>query len=214
MVDSPYQLVNAGFLNHQQYFQDTTEKKSCPNGWIWVVQITLALQACRSPKDVYRTQKRLIFFSTLCFPVVWKWKKRQTLLAKSIEKIFGVLPEMMFGMVSPSLLWQILSIKTPKSCSSTLQSWENNHQNPHKKKWPQKMEIPSKWWYWSMRMDKMGVYQIWFPNFNQRKRLVWSCSSSSRLKSEPRKNPGLTFHYTGCSMGILTMVYHNLHLTV
>ena len=33
-----------------------------------------------------------------------------------------------------------------------------------------------------------------------------------RQKSvEPRKNP-LTFHYTGCSMGLLIMAYYNPHI--
>ena len=37
-------------------------------------------------------------------------------------------------------------------------------------------------------------------------------SSSGKKTNEPRKNP-LTFHYTGCLIGILIMVYYNHRIT-
>lgn len=47
---------------------------------------------------------------------------------------------------------------------------------------------------------------------------VWPLQSKkkitvSKISNEPRKKHLLTFHYTGCLMGILMMVYYNLHIT-
>ncbi len=49
----------------------------------------------------------------------------------------------------------------------------------------------------------------WWP----RTGLVMQDIRSSFHPTEPRKKPGLTFHCTGCLIGILIMVYYNPHIT-
>ena len=141
MVDSPYQLVKAGFLNHQQYFQDTTQEK------IMSKQIDLSFSNNLSlgkhfPLKMSTFQKRLIFFSTLCFsfPVILKSlsgkRGKHFLQKKQPKRSSKILPEMMFGIWYLHLFnlfcGKCLSIQKLLKVALPLFKVQKKQQNPHK----------------------------------------------------------------------------------
>ena len=171
------------------------------------------------PLKMSTFQKRLFFDPLFSSHLeVEKGGKKTSCKKSSRKDLRKFFLRMMFGIWYLHLhlfCGNFLSIpKLLKVAVATLRSLEKKHQNPHKENCHKRWRYHTKWWYFEACGWKKWMFTKLIPKFQTKEAFVWSCLSSSRLKSEPRKNPGLTFHYTGCLMGILIMVYYNLHLTV